>query len=487
MAYVGAMKVLEKAGIMKNIKRVSGAGAGAITATLVAIGYDAEDLRDFCDEDTHKILIDHKCGLCSLIPNLFRGYGWNPGEKLLKWFGEKLEEVTGNPDITFQQIYRMFGCELCIVVTNLNHLCTEYFHLKTTPNTPVRKAVRMSCALPGVYQPVRVKDAEFENIYVDGGLLCSYPVHTYDGWWLSLEKEDSFFKKLQPLENLPKLFEKSERFGSWNQRTLGLLLYSDRESDHLKRRLTERENCSCPRPPDTKLARLRYKQRWKREETLREHSALVAAVGKMIKELHRSNADQDEVISRSEFTQVFENPIEMTKKDFEMIFGEGVDCQSAFNSLDNDRNGQISFDELMAFVESKGIQLQGRFLGYQRKDIKNFGDFLGTLKAALAVNVKKMYVEDKDTDRTIGIDTDYIEATDFKLDVLDKVFLVESGARGTRAFLREYLKKNISRLKTHSSASLPERKSPNDSNTSLSMKKSQTSLASKSHTYLNIV
>ena len=42
-----------------------------------------------------------------------------------------------------------------------------------------------------------------------------------------MEKEDSFFKKLQPLENLPKLFEKSERFGSWNQRTLGLLLVSE--------------------------------------------------------------------------------------------------------------------------------------------------------------------------------------------------------------------------------------------------------------------
>ena len=47
------------------------------------------------------------------------------------------------------QVYERFGKELCIVVTNLNQMSVEYFHPKTTPNTPVRRAVRMSVALPG--------------------------------------------------------------------------------------------------------------------------------------------------------------------------------------------------------------------------------------------------------------------------------------------------------------------------------------------------
>lgn len=36
------------------------------------------------------------------------------------------------------------------MVTNLSHMSVEYFHPKTTPNIPVRKAVKMSMALPGI-------------------------------------------------------------------------------------------------------------------------------------------------------------------------------------------------------------------------------------------------------------------------------------------------------------------------------------------------
>lgn len=42
-----------------------------------------------------------------------------------------------------------------------------------------------------------------------------------------MDPKDTFFKKLQPLEDFAKLFEKSERFGSWNQKTLGIVLVSD--------------------------------------------------------------------------------------------------------------------------------------------------------------------------------------------------------------------------------------------------------------------
>ena len=41
-----------------------------------------------------------------------------------------------------------------------------------------------------------------------------------------MDPKDTFFKKLQPLEDFAKLFEKSERFGSWNQKTLGIVLVS---------------------------------------------------------------------------------------------------------------------------------------------------------------------------------------------------------------------------------------------------------------------
>ena len=39
-----------------------------------------------------------------------------------------------------------------------------------------------------------------------------------------MDAEDSFFKRLQPLEDFPRLFSKTERFGKWNNKTLGIIL-----------------------------------------------------------------------------------------------------------------------------------------------------------------------------------------------------------------------------------------------------------------------
>lgn len=49
----------------------------------------------------------------------------------------------------FVQLYEKTGRELCVVVTNLTVLQEEYFHPKTTPNIPIRLAIRMSVAIPG--------------------------------------------------------------------------------------------------------------------------------------------------------------------------------------------------------------------------------------------------------------------------------------------------------------------------------------------------
>ena len=39
-----------------------------------------------------------------MLPNLLKGFGWNPGNKLLKWFGKLLKYRAGEADITFRQV-----------------------------------------------------------------------------------------------------------------------------------------------------------------------------------------------------------------------------------------------------------------------------------------------------------------------------------------------------------------------------------------------
>ncbi len=54
---------------------------------------------------------------------------------------------------TFQhfQLYKKNGCELCVVVSNVNQMDCQYCHVKTTPDMQIREAVRMSISLPGPF------------------------------------------------------------------------------------------------------------------------------------------------------------------------------------------------------------------------------------------------------------------------------------------------------------------------------------------------
>ena len=47
------------------------------------------------------------------------------------------------------QVQQQCGRELCIVVTNLSRMCSEYCTTDTCPDLPIRAAVRMSMAFPG--------------------------------------------------------------------------------------------------------------------------------------------------------------------------------------------------------------------------------------------------------------------------------------------------------------------------------------------------
>ena len=45
IAYVGALEVLEREGILQDIKRVAGTSAGAMMAVMVGLRYTADEVR----------------------------------------------------------------------------------------------------------------------------------------------------------------------------------------------------------------------------------------------------------------------------------------------------------------------------------------------------------------------------------------------------------------------------------------------------------
>ncbi|XP_021350464.1 uncharacterized protein LOC110448514 isoform X2 [Mizuhopecten yessoensis] len=151
LAYCGVVRVLEEIGAFPKVKRLAGASAGAMTAALLAVGYNSYEIEEFLSQDLSHYFLDASFGYFSLLPNLLRGYGWNPGNRIYEWFGSVIKKKTNDPDITFGELFRnkKYNKELCVVVTNLNHMSEEYCHPKTTPDMPIRLAVRMSMSIPG--------------------------------------------------------------------------------------------------------------------------------------------------------------------------------------------------------------------------------------------------------------------------------------------------------------------------------------------------
>ncbi|CAL1528495.1 unnamed protein product [Lymnaea stagnalis] len=270
LAFVGCLKHLEKIGATRHIRRVGGTSGGATIAALVALGYTADEIETFLTEDVQGVFIDHSCGYLSLIPNLFRNYGWNPGTKIYEWLGDKIEKPTktgkeNHPDMTFLELYKKEnGMELCVVVTNLNQMRIDYCHPKTTPNMKIRDALRMSMAIPGIFAAGHMEKHGVKDICVDGGMLCNYPVHCFDGWFLSMDPNDSFFNKVET----PYAMMDRSSFMPFNKKTLGFLLYEEKEKEVIRPLLEARDGTPLPlKPkPETRLYRHKTSKRGKKSK-----------------------------------------------------------------------------------------------------------------------------------------------------------------------------------------------------------------------------
>ncbi|XP_035675831.1 uncharacterized protein LOC118415377 [Branchiostoma floridae] len=456
VAYVGALRVLESAGILQNIKRVSGVSAGAITATFVALGLSCADVAEQAGVDLGKILISGGYLQTMVKPvNLYRRYGWETGDGFYTFFGSILEKFTrkdgrpGNPDITFKQLYKMSGIELCIVVTNLDQMTEEYCHVKTTPNLPIRKAVRMSMSIPGLFQPVLTDYHGNKEFYVDGGVVCNYPLHSFDGWWLSMGEEDSFFHRLDDLAHLSRSFHRSNRFEPVNPKTIGLMLYSEDDTEQYQQvlcdRLTQEERLYEKKRPDTEAARAyQDKKTVETVEAMENRKKIRGLIDKFLTSLKGQNKDHTSTVSREELHRAFAEAgnNSLTDKEKEKLFGEAYSVDQLFDQMDANKDGELTFQEVHEFFTNRGFSWLTRSMEEKRAHVSSLTNYTLKYMDLLGVLGKKVYNKVDDMERTIGVDSDYVKTTDFQLEDEDKMFLFQRGATGARAFLRTYIAKN---------------------------------------------
>ena len=80
IAYVGALEVLDREGILKDVQRVAGTSAGAMMAVLVGLRYSAEEVRNILWKLNFKNFMDSSFGIVRDTTRLFNEYGWYKGD-----------------------------------------------------------------------------------------------------------------------------------------------------------------------------------------------------------------------------------------------------------------------------------------------------------------------------------------------------------------------------------------------------------------------
>lgn len=193
LAYVGVINALEEKQLFQNVKRFAGASAGAITAALLAIGMNAEELdkqmssvdfSTFLKKSNVNIeaLVDKTSELLltgpAVIIDEITNRGLCDGSVFVEWLTSMFKLKGFDEATTFAELYEKTGNELIIVLcyANCSKTVLACHTSAETSNMPVITAVRGSMSIPLVFEPLIWNN----NVYLDGGTMYNYPIEVFD-------------------------------------------------------------------------------------------------------------------------------------------------------------------------------------------------------------------------------------------------------------------------------------------------------------------
>lgn len=190
IAYCGAIQEMEAMNLMINIEKVGGTSSGAMIALTISLGYTGKEIENFISTTNFKKFNDGSFFFIGGINRTKKYYGWYKGKKIEKWLGKIIEQKTGNPDITFEELHQKGFKDLYITGTSLTKQKAILFSRETFPNMKVRDAVRISSSVPLYFEPIFIdstgkliyhpKQTQGLDVLVDGGIVENFPIHIFD-------------------------------------------------------------------------------------------------------------------------------------------------------------------------------------------------------------------------------------------------------------------------------------------------------------------
>jgi NTE family protein len=197
IAYGGALRELESAGVLAGIERVGGTSAGAIQAALLAVGYSPSEIIEVLNNTPVQRLNDGRYLFFGGSHRLVKQYGWYRGNQLAAYLNDLVARKTQRPNLTLGELHTLAQQQpghfrdLYTTGTNLTTQRTQVFSYETNPTMRVADAVRISMSIPlyfravlldaqGNVVPGKPAPGQPVQVLVDGGLLANYPIDLFD-------------------------------------------------------------------------------------------------------------------------------------------------------------------------------------------------------------------------------------------------------------------------------------------------------------------
>ena len=177
IAYIGAIKAFEELGLVSDT--FAGSSVGSIFASLLAVGYTSDELKQIFAKVNFELGRDIAIGVGPL-------FALSKGEVFLEWLRELIEKKFygenykkgENRAVTFKDLEK----NLIIITTNLSNFECKEFSKFETPDYEIASAIRISSCMPGLMKPIEYN----KTLLVDGDLQKSWPM-----WKLSKNLENS--------------------------------------------------------------------------------------------------------------------------------------------------------------------------------------------------------------------------------------------------------------------------------------------------------
>jgi len=230
IAYIGAMQVLKDKSVLPAIERVGGTSAGAINATLFALGFPIAEQRTILNRLNFNNFMDDSWGVMRDTGRLLNKFGWYKGDYFHQWISKHIKKKLGDTNATFKHLKEAKKPDLYVYGTNLSTGFGEAFSIEHTPNVRIADAVRISMSIPLFFAAVRNPRGD---VYVDGGVLDNYPVKLFDRQkYIDPANLSKMAAKKKYYEKENKRFLKKHPSSSpyvYNKETLGFRLDSKQE------------------------------------------------------------------------------------------------------------------------------------------------------------------------------------------------------------------------------------------------------------------